>query len=188
MKRTNIWNRMSAWLRAFLILALVFLVLGLGTLGSAVSTGKAYALSSRRATDGKEPCIVLNVTDPGHGEENHEHRDLYIKEVYFNLGAIYTDYGEVVTIQIARGTTSDSQWYNYSDIQFANFYEKLDEGDKSVNPITDALYNWVKFPVAERLAHFHLSLLSHQSIGRQRPHQRDRVRRKRRGSDCGRDA
>ena len=65
MKKTNIWNRMSGWLRAFLILALVFLVLGLGTLGSLISTGDAYALTSKSEADGKEPCIVLNVAAPG---------------------------------------------------------------------------------------------------------------------------
>ena len=147
MKKTNIWNRMSVWRLAFLILAFVFLVLGLGTLGSAASTGKAYALSSKRDTDGKEPCIVLHVTDPGHGEENHTHRDLYIKEIYFNLGAIYTDYGDVVTIHVARGTTSDSAYQMEEPINFANMYEELGEGDKSVAPYTDALYNWVKYDV-----------------------------------------
>ena len=147
MKKTNIWNRMSGWLRAFLILALVFLALGLGTLGSLTSTGKAYALTSKSDTDGKEPCIVLNVSDPGHGEEGHEHRDLYIKEVYFNLGGIYTEYGETVTIQIARGTSADSSWTTRVDLSFANLYEKLDEGEESEGPYTDCLYNWVKYTV-----------------------------------------
>ena len=144
MKKTNIWNRMSGWFRAFLILALVFLALGLGTLGSLISTGDAYALTSKSETDGKEPCIVLNVSDPGHGEEGHEHRDLYIKEVYFNLGAIYTEYGKSVTIQIARGTSADSSWYTYSEISFANLYE---EGEETGTAATDCLYNWVKYNV-----------------------------------------
>ncbi len=148
MKKTNFWKRMSGSFLAFLILALVFLALGLGTLGSLTSTGDACALSSKRNTDGKEPCIVLNITDPGHGEEGHEHRDLYIKEVYFNLGGIYTDYGETVTIQIARGTSSSSSWYTYSEISFANFYEELGEGEESAAPITDSLFNWVKYTVS----------------------------------------
>lgn len=147
MKKTNIWNRMTKALRAFLILALVFLALGLGTLGSVTSTGDSYALSSKRDTDGKDPCIVLNVTDPGHGEEDHQHRDLYIKEVYINLGGIYTDYGETVTLQLARGTSASSSWYNYEEFRFANFYEKSGENGSSDGAITDSLFNWTKYTV-----------------------------------------
>lgn len=149
MKKTNIWNRMSGWLRAFLILALVFLVLGLGTLGSVTSTGDACALAYQQDDKGNYVGIVLNVNAPdeGHGEEGHVHRDLYVKEVYLNLGGIYTELGETVTLRIARATTAESSWYNYAEVQFANLYEKVEEGKNSVNPITDSLYNWVKYEV-----------------------------------------
>ncbi len=152
MKKTNIWNRMSAWLLAFLILAFAFLVLGLGTLGSVLSTGDAYALSAKRDTDGKEPCIMLQISEPddatyldANGEE--QPRDLYIKEIYCNIGAIYGEYGEVTTLRLGRSTTAGGTFYNYADIKFANRYEEVAEDGKSSNPITASLYNWAKYTV-----------------------------------------
>ena len=135
---------MSKCLRAFLILALVFLVLGLGTLGSARSTGKAYALAAKRATDGKEPCIVLRVSAPE--KSVGENSDFAVKEVYLNFGAIYTDFGGVVTFQIARGTNEDSSWYSSVDIKLANFYENT-ENESSSSAITDSLCNWIRYDV-----------------------------------------
>ncbi len=149
MKKANFWKRMTGGMRAFLILALVFLALGLGTLGSVVSTGDGYALSAKRDSDVKQPAILLDLSAPdeGHGEEGHVHRDLYIKTVYFNLGAIYTEYGDVVKLRIARGNRSDSPFVTGDDIAFANLYERIDEGKSSVNPEMDGVGNWVEYRV-----------------------------------------
>lgn len=146
MKRSNIWNGMSVWLRAFLILALIFLVLGLGTLGSVRSTGDACLLSYQQDSGGNYAGIVLNVTVPeGAADDGDVHRDLYVKEIYLNVGAVYTDLGDVVTLRVARSSDTNS-WYNSTDIKFAALYEEVEEGKEPVGAFTE-LYNWVKFDI-----------------------------------------
>ncbi len=137
MKKTNIWNRMTGWLRAFLILALVFLAIGLGTLGSVTPVGDGCALSSKKETDGKSPCIVLNIANPA------GRTDLYIKEVYFNVGAIYTEFGRTVTIRVARGASKQSSYFTTRDFTFDNFYRD----EEGVRTESGDVANWVRFDV-----------------------------------------
>lgn len=142
-----VFKQLSGWLSAFIILAVLFLAVGLGTLGSAASTGDGFVLNAKKQGDEKDPCIVVNLSEPGHDEEEHVHRDLYIKEVYLNIGTIYAQPGTVATIRIGRGTSAAASYYNYADLTFANFYENVAEGKESVNPRMGALYNWTKYEV-----------------------------------------
>lgn len=152
MKNKNFFSRMSGWLRATFLLALVFLALGLGTLGSVVSVGKGYVLPMKTPDDENEPCIVLQLALPEAANYTNEsggtsQRDLYCKSVYINIGAIYGEIGKNATLRIARGTTSKSDFSNRYDLILENFYEELEEGQTSQNPITGALCNWIRYDI-----------------------------------------
>lgn len=153
MKNKNFFSRMSGWLRATLILSLVFLALGLGTLGSVVSVGKGYVLPVKSSTDDKKPCIVLNVTLPDSAYETDENGDetarpLYYKSIYVNIGAIYGESGKNSVLRIYRGSRSTSEFYNFTDLTLCNFYENVEEGKESAHPIEDSLCNWVRYDIA----------------------------------------
>ncbi len=150
-KTKNLFKRMSGWLRGFLILALAFLAVGLGTLGSTTSTGKGYVLPAQKDTDDKQPCILLSVTLP---EElsGKDATTFCFTSVYFNLGAIYAESGKPGAIRLSRGSTESSSFYNYNDVYFENFYaESASEEESSSNIVLqkDALYNWVEFKFAK---------------------------------------
>ncbi len=137
------WKNLSRCMRVFWILSLVFLVVGLGTLGSFCSTGDSYRLPMKRSGDGKQPAVVLHITEPGHGEEDHEHKDLYIKRIFVNAGTVYNEYGKPATLKIGRGPSSTSDFYSSVDIKYVNMY--LEEGLEGTANYTDgALFNWVE--------------------------------------------
>ena len=149
MKNKHFLKHCSAWMRAFMILALVFLAIGLGTLGSVHGVGKSYRLPHQRSGDGLVPAIVVRLQDKGHGEENHDHRDLYIKEVYVNVGNIYNEYGESATLRVAYGTSTTSKFYTYNELVLSNLYKETAEEDGTITRTqTNMLYNWVKVPFA----------------------------------------
>lgn len=142
------WKNLSRCMRAFLILSLVFLAVGLGTLGFVRSTGDAYRLPVKRSGDGKQPSVTLHITEPGHGEEEHEHKDLYIKNIYVNAGTVYSEYGKAATLKIGRGVSSSSDFYSSIEIRYVNMYQEVSESDANV--YTDGgLFNWVSAPVPE---------------------------------------
>lgn len=149
MKNKHFLKQFSVWMRAFMILALVFLAIGLGTLGSVHGVGKSYRLPHQRSGDGLVPAIVVRLQDEGHGDENHEHRDLYIKEVYVNVGTIYSEYGDDATLRVAYGTSTSSKFYTYNELVFSNLYKETVEEDGAVTKTpSNMLYNWVKVPFA----------------------------------------
>ena len=152
MKNKNIWKSFSVWTRAFIILALVFLAIGLGTLGSVRSVGQSYRLPIKRSGDGQTPAIVINVTEPGHGEEGHspEHRDLYIKAVYVNVGTVYNEHGDRATLRVAYGQTANT-FYSYYNVVIPNLYETVEEDEDISYRAGDMLYNWYQIPFEENL-------------------------------------
>ena len=71
--KKNFWKDASKFFRAFLILALAFLVIGLGTLGSVMSTGDSFVLTAKQDGDEKEPSLMFHLTLPeGLGEDVDE--------------------------------------------------------------------------------------------------------------------
>ena len=72
------WKRLSAFARAFVILALVFFVVGMGTLGSVQSTGESYEL--------KKGASVVFRLEKQEGQTS-------LKYLYLNIGTIYNEIG-----------------------------------------------------------------------------------------------
>ncbi len=143
MKNKLSLKHLSIWKRAFLILALLFAVIGFGTLGSVQSVGKFYRLPKQRSGDGMEPSITFLLEEPGHGEEGHVHRDLYIKKIYVNVGTAYSEYGSSVTLRIGYGVSVSSKFYSFIDYPVENLYTSTTKEGGAVEKSTaNTLYNW----------------------------------------------
>lgn len=117
----------SAFAKAAFVLVLVFLVLGLSTIGTAQSTGKAYY-----AAKDSEVVFYLNY-------QNSKKLD----KVYLNVGTMYTEIGSNSQLTFRRASASDpsnptwSQTY-LGTCKLGNIYSADGTGADSAN------YNWVE--------------------------------------------
>lgn len=165
--RKNFWKSLSGCMKAFLVIAAAFLVLGFGTLGSVQSTGGSYELAVKQSSDEKDPCIIYQVSSP---EGYSSLTNIRLESVYINVGAIYTDVGSTATLWLYRGSSATSASL-YTALTLVNGYEKTettvtvetenteetDEMDETeeetqaeetvvVTYTANDNYNWVKFP------------------------------------------
>ncbi len=146
MKKSRFKN-LSAYLIAFLALAFVFLAFGLGTLGSAVSTGKSYELFTSSKED-ENPNVVFRLSNPvsKKADGSTETTYLTLKHVYVNVGTLYGSAGKDVSIRLNRGTSSNSS-SSSSSYQWTAMLENLTpapvEEDKKSTAVKDAQFNWV---------------------------------------------
>lgn len=144
-------NKLSFFMLAFLVLALVFLALGLGTLGSVKGTGKAYELYA--STKGQDNfSVVFKLSDIVEKDENGtetSRKNLRIKDVYVNIAVLYSEEGEDVTMTLRRGgssnPTSPSANYQYKTTIENLVPPVVQEGGQETErtAVTDAVFNWV---------------------------------------------
>ncbi len=133
------WKRLDGFFRAFLILAVVFLAIGLGTLGSVRGTGKAYELRSQLSGDEQRPSVVFrlsNLTQKGEDGET-ETVNLRLMGVSVNVAAIYGADGTSATLRIERRTSSGTSFSSALDATFDNI------GFPTQNGVEDGLFRFV---------------------------------------------
>ena len=144
--KKNFWKDASKYFRAFLILALAFLVIGLGTLGSVMSTGDSFVLTAKQDADEKEPSLMFHVMMPdGLGEDVSEY-DLYVKKVIVNVGAVYAPVGEDTDIRIGRGSSADLIYNLTYPLTVPSVYTPADEANEEEGSFNGP-YNWAVFDV-----------------------------------------
>lgn len=146
-------KKVSFFACAFLVLALVFLAIGLGTLGSVRSTGKAYELYASEK-DQDNFSVVFKLSDIEEKDEEGKTvktKYLRIKDVYLNIAVLYSEEGEDVVMTLRRAGSSNptSTSTNY---QYKATIENLTapapvepEEGKEPEPrtaVTDAVFNW----------------------------------------------
>ncbi len=134
-------KRFSGTVKIFWVIAAVFLIIGLGTLGSMQSTGRSYELPAQQSGDGKTPAIVLSLSAP----DGHSASNITIKDVYINVGAVYNDIGSTATVQLYRAASSTS-FVTSTSLVLSNGYEIVAEGAEA-KAEGAANYNWAKFAV-----------------------------------------
>ncbi len=134
-------KKLSGTVKVFSVIAAVFLILGLGTLGSVQSTGKSYVLPTQQSGDGKSPAIVLELSAP----EGFTESNITINNVYLNVGTVYNEIGSTATVQLYRATSATS-FVSSTSLVLANGYEEVAEG-KEAKAEAKADYNWTKFNV-----------------------------------------
>ncbi len=120
MKNPSLKRKFSGTFIAFLVVALAFLAVGLGTLGSFTSAGAAYELTVKREGDNQTPNVVFHVTNPK-GEDGKS-LDLTVDEVYLNVAIIYAEDGVPATVQLKRRTSSSSSFSGTVTATLENFY------------------------------------------------------------------
>ena len=138
------WKKLSVYTRAFFILAFVFLLVGMGTLGTVKSAGKGYELKTK-GDAAVEPAIVFRLRNlEEETDEGKKTTYLSVVNVYFNIGAIYAAEGEVAQIRLGRSLTTSGSFTNRVEANLENFYYKQPAEESKAPPRTvpDVLYNW----------------------------------------------
>lgn len=141
---------LTKWFVAFLAIAVVFLAIGLGTLGSADATlGKAFELKTERDSDPFSVVIELKndgFTDPETGDSYK----LRVKDIYVNVGIIYADAGTPAKLRLdySSSATSFTSATRRYDATFENLYtektEAAEDKEENAPDVTDGLFRWVK--------------------------------------------
>ena len=142
--KKNFWKSASKYFRAFLITALAFLVIGLGTLGSVMSTGDSFVLTSKQSGDEKEPSLMFHIMLPEGLDEDTDEYNLYVKKVLVNVGAVYAPAGEDTDIRIGRGTSPDLIYSLTYPLTVPSVYRAENGSDEA---LSNGPYNWAVFDV-----------------------------------------
>ena len=140
---------------AFLVIALVFLAFGLGTLGSFGSTGEDFELRAPiRNAEGiqQESEVVFELNSSisesyvdEDGKEQTRSISLLLDDIYFYVNAIYSEAGTPAGITALRSSSSTQYFGGQVSASLENlFTEETEEETQSNTPLQkDALYRWV---------------------------------------------
>lgn len=142
--KKNFWKSASKYFRAFLITALAFLVIGLGTLGSVMSTWDSFVLTPKQSGDEKEPSLMFHIMLPEGLDEDTDEYNLYVKKVLVNVGAVYAPAGEDTDIRIGRGTSPDLIYSLTYPLTVPSVYRAENGSDEA---LSNGPYNWAVFDV-----------------------------------------
>jgi len=134
MMKQNFWTKMSKSMRAFFLIALSFLVVGLGTLGSVSSVGKSYEVA-------KDEEIIIHVSLPDNVPKDLTASQLYVKRIYLNAGTVYGKTGSTAEVRLARGTSATGSFGSTKTVTLPAVTETVEEGKEPV-ALRGALYNW----------------------------------------------
>lgn len=150
-KMTFSWKNLSKFFRAFLFVAAAFLLVGLGTLGSVQTTGKSYVLQTKQGSDKDEPYVIFELQLP---EDVASKSRLVLREIYLNVGMIYSEAAAAEIRLGRRGSVTDTT--TASDFTAVRGKDGSESGSlnlKLANPFTsaaadekavsDASFNWV---------------------------------------------
>lgn len=140
--KKNFWKNATKYFRAFLILALAFLAIGLGTLGSVISTGDSFVLTAKQEGDAKEPDLVFYLSMP----QSASSSNIYVKKILVNTGAVYAPAGESTEIRIGRSTKATSSFNTTYALTVPSVYTAATEKEEA---IVNAPYNWLTFDVTD---------------------------------------
>ena len=140
--KKNFWKNATKYFRAFLILALAFLAIGLGTLGSVISTGDSFVLTAKQEGDAKEPDLVFHLSMP----QSASSSNIYVKKILVNTGAVYAPAGESTEIRIGRSTKATSSFNTTYALTVPSVYTAATEKEEA---IVNAPYNWLAFDVTD---------------------------------------
>lgn len=138
------WN-ISGFMRAFWLTALLFLLVGLGTIGSFQSTGGSFEL-----VKGASVVFTLTARETKEGETAQE----TLKNIYINVGTPYGELGKTTKLRMRKTSSSESSSDPYwSDlrlgtVEIANLYYELEETGENKeenknNVLTDCNFNWI---------------------------------------------
>ena len=142
-KAISFFKKFKGFFLAFFLVALAFLAVGLGTLGSVYSAGAAYELEDVKRHEGNnDPTVIFRLPSSFPDSD----ATVSIVDVYVNVAVIYKEAGTPVTLTLQRTTSSSSNvndlnWYTSSSYKFdgtlENFYTPAPVLDDKGNPPQD---------------------------------------------------
>ena len=145
-------RKTSLALRFIYIVALIFLCVGLGFLGSFRATGAAFELKTQGSGDAEAPSVLFRMSNPtqtdGEGGETTVY--LRLRHVYVNVGAAYTGRGEEVTLRaevipsassVASASSGRRLELNFSTLGTA---AQEDGEEETAGLRSDVFYNWIE--------------------------------------------
>lgn len=144
---------------AFFVIALLFLAVGLGTLGStSEGVGKPFELKAPRNGSPSGVIIHLTLSDSTNFKETYVDEDgkeqtrtyeLKLTEVYVNVAVIYAEAGEPATLRLEYAQDGNENSFGLqsrrADAVFENLYTSAPaEGEEAVEPtVIGGLFHWV---------------------------------------------
>ena len=123
-KTSEKFKKIPKALIVFFAIALLFLAVGLGTLGSpSEGVGAAYELKAKR--EGDPPAVVVRLTVRNtdvlketyldeNGEEQTRTYELKITDVYVNVAVIYAEPGEPATLRLEYASSGNQNSFGSS--------------------------------------------------------------------------
>ena len=134
--------------RIIFILALIFLVIGLSTLGSFYSAGDAYELKTQ-GSSAEAPTVVFQLRNPTTTDEHGHSTTQYLRlrHIYVNIGAAYIEEGETATIRAEIDTAPNNSAVASSrrlDYTFGNFVtdEDTEGAPEDAAEYPNIYYSW----------------------------------------------
>ncbi len=160
-KTTEKFKKISKALIAFVAIALLFLAVGLATLGSTAGTGEAVELKAPRDDNASGPSVIAHLTLSDstnfketyideEGKEQQRTFTLQVSAVYVNLAVIYAKAGTPATLRLEYAASGSETSFGSSvrrgDAVFQNFFNgEPEEGQEAVTPdVTEGQFRWVK--------------------------------------------
>lgn len=139
-------KRLSGWCRAFIVLFVLFFAAGFAFLGSFRSTGEALSYTSEGT-----PVAVYNL------EKTEDQSRL--AAVYINVGKIYIQPGEDVTVTVRRATTANSKpSLSVGSVTLGNIWAKDSSAREGAN------FNWVPVAVDKNLSAVSVSVEANADV------------------------
>lgn len=150
MRKTNA-KKLSNIFIAFLVIALVFLAVGLGTLGSVHTAGDDFELKTKLSDNEDRPAVVLSLSTslnaPWTDDEGVEHNSVNLRlvDILVNVSAIYAEPGTPARIFLRRSSSSTS----FTSSPFASgtlqngYTKEAAEGETAPAETGNALFNYV---------------------------------------------
>lgn len=183
-KSSKTAKKLSPFFIAFLAAALVFLAVGMGTLGSFRTAGGDFELRAPSAdAEGKEQTSTVvfyldsSVTETytdNSGKEQTRSVSLMMDDVYLYLSGIYSEAGTPAGLSVRSSTSSDKNFGGQAVAKFENLYtpetaDGTEEDAKDDTPLQkDALFRWVHpftFKYERNLSPYHYWELSATDAG-----------------------
>ncbi len=142
-------RKIKGYFLAFLVTALVFFAVGLGTLGSFIGTGNAYELRAKQKSDDQTPSVVFKLSNLTEKDKDGKDQTVSLRLVgaYLNIAQIYAEAGTPTTLRLER-STGGSSFSSGLNAVIENFYTQegtpsTSTGGSSTPVAKEAFYRYV---------------------------------------------
>ena len=140
----------SVFYRVTLLVALLFLAVGLAFAGSFRGTGSSFELKAKGEGDAQQPSVVFRLSDLKE-ETDGENASLRVSAVYVNVEAVYAAAGEGASVRIdwANSATSAFNVSSRRAVLHVENFTPAAQTEEEATQETAKLFDWAAFPVGD---------------------------------------